>query len=953
MEFSKYLASIGLKTYVAFDLETTGLDPVNDFIIEFGAVKVVDGKIAERMQQFIKPPIPIPPFITKITTITDEMVAEAPELEAVMEQIFAFLGDFPLVGHNVMFDYGFLQQKRSEYDGKDLENPLLDTLYLSRTFRYDLVNHRLGDIAEYYGLSAEGTHRADYDAELTGELLLKFIGEMARGDQEVFQNLVEIHRSVEMPNKLLFINILNHLRSGKKMVMPHGFTPEPIPSPPNIRDIQRKEELPELADIFEKNGSLAAQLSGYEPRPAQSDMARDIEQIMTNNEFLVAESGTGVGKSLAYTVPSVLTRYRLEEEAPLIISCNTKNLQDQLFHKEIPFIQEKLGIGMKAILLKGRSNYICKNKWTRAMRDLDWFLSDREKEEMQTLVLWLRETRTGDIDEHNGFSTGRASYLWSKLCSEPGFCTTAVCQPFEHCFLGKIRRETHGADVIVVNHSLLLSDAAAGHSILPRYERLVVDEGHLLEKNAYQFFASEFSYYSLRNLLDRMYYRARRMTGLSVDLLHYLVPLKEEEKTDVLQQVEDIQNATQEASNASESFFQEFRQQHLVKLQHSKFMYKELYTAEKELFAPVANPWQELIVALGNLQKLLETLRRQLDDIHTDGVVDLEEYLLRLDGFREELQNTFAIMDSQAAANEAGMIYWFEMSPREDDINVRFIQVPLRVGNVLQTALYEDLSSAVFTSATLAVNDSFEYYMKRTGLLENDRVVTRLYPSPFSYEDQARAFVPLFLGYTKDPNYTERVISALEEIWQAHPVGTLILFTSYSQLLEWEGALTPIFKHSNRKLLVQNNQVSRVHLINTFKNEPGSVLLATDSFWQGIDIPGDALQLLVVAKLPFQVPSEPIVRANQDDIRMNSGNDFMEYAVPEAAIKYKQGIGRLIRTMSDYGAVISLDDRLFTKRYGSYFINSTPIPHVAARTKEDLIGGVVKWLASHQSAGNG
>ncbi|MCF7801170.1 MAG: hypothetical protein K9N34_04050, partial [Candidatus Marinimicrobia bacterium] len=565
--------------------------------------------------------------------------------------------------------------------------------------------------------------------------------------------------------------------------------------------------------------------------------------------------------------------------------------------------------------------------------------------------LWLRETQTGDIDEHNGFSTGRASYLWSKLCSEPGFCTTSVCQPFGYCFLGKIRRETHGADVIVVNHSLLLSDAAAGHSILPRYERLVVDEGHLLEKNAYQFFASEFSYYSLRNLLDRMFYKARRMTGLTVDLLHYLVPLKDEEKKDVLQQVEDLQNATQEAANANESFFKDFRQQHIVKLQHSKFVYKELYTDEKQIFAPVADSWDGLSTALTNLHKLLETLRRQLDDIHTDGVVDLEEYLLRLDSYREELQNTLGIMDSQSTANEEGMIYWFEMSPREEDINTRFIQVPLRVGNVLQTALYEDLSSAVFTSATLAVNDSFEYYLKRTGLLGNDRVMTRLYPSPFSYEDQARAFVPLFLGYTKDPGYTERVIGVLEEIWQAHPVGTMILFTSYSQLLDWEAALTPIFKHSNRKLLVQNNQVSRVHLINTFKNEPGSVLLATDSFWQGIDIPGDALQLLVVAKLPFQVPSEPIVRANQDDIRKNSGNDFMEYAVPEAAIKYKQGIGRLIRTMSDFGAVISLDDRLFTKRYGSYFINSTPIPHVSARTKADLVEGIVNWLGSHQPAG--
>lgn len=948
MTFPEYLNAIGLKTFVAFDLETTGLDPVHDFIIEFGAAKVTDGKIVARMQQFIKPPIPIPPFITKITSITDDMVKKAPTINAVFEDIYDFLGDYPLVGHNVNFDYTFIQQKRDEYDGYEMKNSLMDTLSLSRTFRYDLVNHRLGAIAENYNFSSEGAHRADFDAELTANILIKLLGEMSRADIDVFKNLVEIHRTVELPNKRLYIDILNHLQRGKKVVVPPDFQATAVPSKSNIREMDQVGEIPTLDEVFGKDGKLSSILAGYEPRPAQYQMAQDIQQIMQNNEFLVAEAGTGVGKSLAYTVPSVLTRHQLDEKAPLVISCNTKNLQDQLFHKEIPFIQENLGIGLKAILLKGRSNYICKNKWLRAMRDLDWFLSDREKDELQTLVLWMRETQTGDIDEHNGFSTSRAGYLWSKLCSEPGFCTTNVCQPFEYCFLGKIRREAFNADVVVINHSLLLSDAVAGHSILPKYNRLVIDEAHLLEKNAYQFFASEFSYYSIRNLLDRMYYKARRVSGLSIDLLHYLVPIQEKDKLDILKLVEDIQNAAQTASNANDTFFKDFRDQNVTKLQHSKFMYKELYTADTNLFDPIVGSWFGLTSALSEISKQVQTLRKQLDDVNTDGIVDLEEYLLRLDSYTEEFAGTLALMAKQTAANEDGIIYWFEMNPKEDDLNAKFFSVPLRVGAVLQSSLYEDLSSAVFTSATLSTNESFNYYLQRTGLKEHDRLQVKTYPSPFSYPDQARAFVPLFLGYTNDPNYTDRVIDMLEQIWNAHPVGTMILFTSYSQLMAWEAALAPIFKRTKRKLLVQNNQVSRVQLIHTFKSNPGSILLATDSFWQGIDIPGEALQLLVVAKLPFQVPSEPIVKANQDAIRNESGNDFMEYAVPEAAIKYKQGIGRLIRTMSDFGAIISLDDRLFTKQYGSYFINSTPIPHISSRTKQELVNGVVDWLDGHQ-----
>lgn len=947
MTYPEYLASIGLKTFVAFDLETTGLDPVNDYIIEVGAIKVTDGKIVARLQQFIKPPVQIPPFITKITSITNEMVKNAPTINEAFEDIYDFLGNYPLVGHNVKFDYTFLQQKRDEYDGYEMKNPLMDTLSLSRTFRYDLVNHRLGAIAESYGFDSEGAHRADFDAELTANILLKLIGEMSRADIDVFTNLVEIHRTVELPNKLLFIDILNHLHRGKKLILPPDFTPTPVPTKPNIRKVEHDDGMPSLEEVFDTNGRLSAILEGYEPRPAQYQMAKDIQQVMQNDDFLVAEAGTGVGKSLAYTVPSILTRCQLKEQSPLVISCNTKNLQDQLFHKEIPFIQEKLGIGLKAILLKGRSNYACKNKWVRALRDLEWFLSDREKDDIQTLVLWMRETETGDIDEHNGFSTGRSGYLWSKLCSEPGFCTTNVCQPFEYCYLGKIRREAFGADIVVVNHSLLLSDAVAGHSILPKYERLVIDEAHLLEKNAYQYFASEFSYYSIRNLLERMYYKARRVSGLSIDLLHYLVPIQEKDKLDILKLVEEIQTATNAASNANDDFFRDFRGQNATKLQHSKFMYKELYTADTNLFAQIAGSWFGLTSALGELAKQLPALRRMLDDVNTDGVVDLEEYLLRLDSYTEEFAGTIALMNKQAAADETDLIYWYEISPKEDDLNAKFFNVPLRVGAVLQSALYDDLSSAVFTSATLSVNGSFNYYLQRTGLKEHDRLQVKSYPSPFSYPDQARVFVPLFLGYTNDPSYTDRVIDVLDDIWKVHPVGTMILFTSYSQLMNWESVLLPIFKRSNRKLLVQNNQVSRVQLIHTFKANPGSVLLATDSFWQGIDIPGEALQLLVVAKLPFQVPSEPIVKANQDAIRNASGNDFMEYAVPEAAIKYKQGIGRLIRTMSDYGAIISLDDRLFTKRYGSYFINSTPIPHVATRTRQDLVNGVVDWLASH------
>ena len=265
----------------------------------------------------------------------------------------------------------------------------------------------------------------------------------------------------------------------------------------------------------------------------------------------------------------------------------------------------------------------------------------------------------------------------------------------------------------------------------------------------------------------------------------------------------------------------------------------------------------------------------------------------------------------------------------------------------MESKVYENLASVIFTSGTMTVDNSFSYLLNRLGLTGHERLETRNYPSPFYYEDQARIFVPTFLGPQNSENYTIEVLFLLEKIWQTHPVGTLILFTSYTMLMNWQEELEDRIKGSGRRLLVQSNRVSRLDLINQFKKHPGSILLATDSFWQGVDIPGNALELLVIAKLPFAVPSDPIVRANSNALKAAGENDFMGYSVPEAARKYKQGVGRLIRSSSDLGAIISLDDRIFTKRYGDYFRNSTPIPHVPANSEMELVEAVRKWYRSH------
>ena len=944
MSYKKFLKGIGISEFVSFDLETTGLNNKSDYIIEFGAVKVKDGVIVDTMHHLVKPPIPIPEFIIKLTGIDDAMVKNASKIDDLIDEWWDFFGDLPLIAHNIAFDVGFLREKRLQIDGASLDNELLDTLPLAQTFRYDLVNHKLGTVAEFYGVSAEGAHRADFDAKLVAEIFLHLLSEMARMTIEQLQTIISILKSTSHPNQYLFVNMVNWMLQGHALEIYEKWENRTLHNLPNIRESDDDSSIHSIDEIFENNGILSQQLDHYEARPAQIEMANDVKNAFIDKEILIAEAGTGVGKSLAYTVPAILFREELEETEPIVISCNTKNLQDQLFHKEIPFIQHKLKQPVKAVLIKGRSNYLCKTKWQRSLRDIDWRFTDSDKLNLSTIVMWVYETLTGDIDEHNGFSVAR-NRVWSQLCCEPGFCTTSICSGNGYCYLGKIRKVAYSADILVVNHSLLLSDASADHAILPGYSRLIVDEAHLLEKSAYQFFANEFSYFSIKQHLDTLFYEGRKKTGLLVDLKHHLVKHDGSWKNKVADQIDYLQDDIHGLQSTTVEFFKRFRLDYDNELQNAKFTYKRLFHAHDGVFENTRPELYKLVTELSEVSNSLQRIIKAIQNVQEEiDAPSIEEWLTRALSTSMEIEGSLNIIDSITSAEKPEMIYWLEISPNQSDVQIRFIQVKLNIGEELHSKLFQDIDAAILTSATLKINNNFEYFLKRVGLLNHPKCVTREYSSPFNYEKQARAFVPTFFGNNYQPDYNRRVLNVLDAIWEKNEVGTLILFTSYSMLMSWEKALEPHFKHKKRTLLVQNNRTSRIALVNEFKKKKGSVLLATDSFWQGIDVPGESLQLLVIAKLPFLVPSEPIVKANSEAIKNRGGQDFMEYSVPEAVMKYRQGIGRLIRSTKDFGAVISLDDRIFTKRYGSAFRISCEIPHVSISNENELIDGVTNWF---------
>jgi len=941
-EYLAFLEGIGLSSFVALDVETTGLDPQQEVLLELGAVRVVGGEIEARYQQLIDPQRPIPREITQLTGITDAMVAGQPPIGEVLDEFLSFLGRDPLVGHNISFDMGFLNAALKEAGEEPLANPLLDTLTLAQTLRYDLLNHRLSALAVHYGLSLEESHRALADAERSAMVLLRLIPETARLPLPVLETLAMLIGGTPIPNGFLYENLRRWVAAGNEISVSEGTPPEGPRLGTNVLEAKPRRDLTDLAAVFGPDGLLSRILPRYEPRPAQTRMAEDVLQALTGDEFLVAEAGTGVGKSLAYTVPALLFAHQLEtdeELTPVVISCNTKNLQDQLFYKELPFLLEDLGLGGRAVLLKGRSNYLCRTKWRRVVFEQVGRLSLRDREELAKLVVWESETQTGDLDEHNGF---HQASLWNQLASEPGFCTTRACTPGV-CWLSRVRNAARKAHILVVNHALLLSDAAMDHGILPTYQHLVIDEAHSLERNAYEHFALTFSYHSLRRLLRDLYQRGRRNTGILTELETLITRWPPE-----AQAVWSLHHAKAlQLISAAESrldfFFNAFINLYRDKVAAQEFRFRRLYSSKEQIFEPVSDPWRQLVENFQRLHVELEALRKILDERQEEDetppvpVIRFQNLVLELTGY-------LAIMNDAAKAPHEDWIYWFEIPRPGKFPQAEFYQVPLNVGQLMREKLFNELDSLILTSATLAVDGSFHFFLSRIGLEEDERVTTRIYPSPFSYPDQARIFVPLFLGYQHETGVHARAVELLRKILDQVPVNTLVLFTSYATLKEWERLLEPHFIHKRDRFFVQKSGLSRRALLNAFRQTPGAILLATESFWQGVDLPGSALQLMVITKLPFQVPDDPIVQAVSRHIKQQGGDDFMGYAVPQAVIKYRQGLGRLIRSASDFGAILSLDPRLFVRSYGTVFRNSTEIPHIAEAAEESLLHDLHAWL---------
>ena len=688
-------------------------------------------------------------------------------------------------------------------------------------------------------------------------------------------------------------------------------------------------------------------------RIEQLNMAELITKALNVNAFIVSEAGTGTGKSMAYLTPAVewAVKNRAAHER-IVVSTNTKNLQEQLFFKDLPTLFSARRGNFKAVLLKGRSNYLCLDKWKTIITDMNQRLSQDERARILPLVLWVRQTRTGDIAENSAFQIEANRGLWQKFIAEPSYCPGKACKFYNDCYLMKARDHARKADLVVVNHALLFSDLASDHSILGEFNNLIVDEAHNIEKSAAEHLGIRVSYWTFRNIYHRLYEEDPRKTGAILQLEFRMSKgiLDQKETGGLLRLSGAIKKNSMLLKLNVQQFYNEFNRfiRNLIakNANQNTDSQKMRYYKNFKFFRENEDQIHEIKTILSLLLKQLNELNDFLYDLDKNRFEFQDQIHREFLALAQDIVDLRQAFDFCINADENKYVFWFDVPFNEKNIDVLMNAVPLQIAEILKERLFQHLRSLVMTSATLSVDKSFDYFKQRTGLnlLEEKKVMTQIHGSPFNYEKQIFLAVTDFMPDPRNQQFSQELISLIRDIHNAEHKGLMVLFTSYSLLNMVYNILKPHFEAEKILLLAQGKSGSRTNIINQFKENTDSVLLGTDSFWEGVDVPGSALQILMIPKLPFDVPTDPLIAARMEQIKERGGNPFFEYSVPEAIIKFRQGFGRLIRSKSDYGAVICCDNRLSRMQYGKQFLNSLPVEASVYFDKTKMIDEMHEWF---------
>ncbi len=705
-----------------------------------------------------------------------------------------------------------------------------------------------------------------------------------------------------------------------------GFRSRKRPLPPKLTEVFKphfldyKSDIPELPEnvsaIFSKDGILSSVIDDFEHRPEQGHFASLYERTIRNDEFFVAEAGTGTGKSLAYLIPSILQIAR--QGRRVVVSTYTRTLQNQLFFNDLPLAARASGRDFKAALLKGRGNYLCLLKSAMLRGNVQSQLKPDEIYDLARLLIWESLTSSGDLAELNLNS----SNLRREVSAEANFCLGPSCQFYKDCYFFKARKNSSKADLNVVNQALFFSDMMAESKIMGRISLAVFDEAHRLEKTATSHLGGELERFYPLSVLNSLYIKRDEQSSLInlVEQLYiHMLALDEEPDSDLYQ---NARKCVEDCRSDLNGLFDMVKEIQISRnFQPETFAIKHGFKKESEIFALLSTPLTKLHNSLAVLDSALNRIASEFTGIDLDqnSLIRVEQLNRSAAEIKMLKMNTSIFAECDSTEN----VFWLEFNPRG---HTMLAFAPIRVGEKLKELIYEDYDSILFTSASLSVEGYFDFFAKSIGLdlLEPERVVKKSFGSSYDFFSQVAFYCPVFLPSPKTEYYTGALAKFIRNTVPPLKKKTMILCTSNQMVAELYNQTSRNLRSHGFRVLAQSISGTAEQVLHKFRQAPRAVLIGTDSFWEGVDLPGKLLELLIITRLPFAAPTDPVEAARIELIDKAGGNWFAGYSIPHAVLKFKQGFGRLIRQRTDEGIIIVTDNRLVKSNYGQIFLNSVP-----------------------------
>lgn len=927
-------------TFVSLDLETTGLNAESDRIIEVGAVRIEQGRIVDSFQQLVNPGHTLPDFVSVLTGITDADLVGAPPFTQIAEELAAFIGDLPMVGQNYQFDLGFLNA-----NGLKPTGPVFDTLDISRILRPSAASHALGWLIEELGIANDSPHRALADAEATAQVFLTFWDRILSLDPTTLAMIRSL--AGQAPGQWR-AGAIFEIAAREREIAAGG--PQSVVQrlverlgKPSVESETRQRKLPTpqngtavIGAAFESNGGLARALGdSYEPRTQQLEMAQAVAQVQETDRTLLLEAPPGTGKSLGYLIPAIWRAEAAEEQ--VVVATSTRGLQEQLAAKDVPIALRALGLTpdeVRVAVLKGRGNYLCISRLLSRLGSLE--VTPGEAAFFARLMVWLESTESGDLGE---LPMGeQEAARWSSLSagSEEGHGNCAY-EREGLCFIGRARRAAQAAHLVVTNHALLLADSSLGGNVLGEIPHVILDEAHNLEREATGHYGRRISHTEVNELLNslgadseegspRILAAAMASSGSSAAATAQTMEAAGAEVAAAARSAAARAGHSFSALGAIAAGSRSDRggdsQVRLIQR-----------VRETDEWREAVKSWEDLDATLAVLADLVDSRLRpalQTQQGRQGPSTDVDDVVRRITDVRARLMNVMRNV------NPDDDITWLE-TPRDQRGGLSLHWAPMSVAPHLATGPFADRKSIILSSATLTTDDSFGFITDRLGLEEPETLQTRLTLGP---EDAAAAMIPADVPDPNNNAYGKAVQQAIVDVATATGGGVLALFTSHASLRQTYTKVSSELRERGINVLAQGIDGAPDRLAEIARLRKNIVILGAAAFWEGVDLPGDALKALIVTRLPFDVPSDPIIAARGETYE----NAFGEFQIPRSLLRFKQGVGRLLRSTKDQGVIIVLDARVLHRAYGAAFIDALPTSTVQTPTLDRLGDEVRDWF---------